>query len=180
MALKTIRRNSLLILILLSMLVVIVSAAIYYSLIANPSFDAGVSPAIFSTGDDTSTCGGSLSTNATQATFTSIPLAVESDITITELLNVTNGDTSAHDILISVSSEDFGTSLATLSLYLVSPSATETLVIQLDDSGAVTTEDVTVNIPSSQEYAIKLVGHYDSGTTTSESNSMTLTLQVTG
>ena len=179
MALKNIRRSSLLILILLSMLVVTVSAAIYYSLIANLSLDAGVSPATFSTGDDTSTCGGSLSTNATQVTFASIPLAVESDITITELVNVTNSDTSAHDIQVSVSSEDFGTELASLSLYLISPSATETLVIQLDDFGAVTTEDVTLNIPSSQEYAIKLVGYYDSGTTSSASNSMTLALQVT-
>ena len=179
MALKNIRRSSLLVLIILSMLVVTVSAAIYYSLIANLSFDAAVSPAIFSTGDDTSTCGGSLSTNATQVTFTSIPLAVESDITITELVNVTNSDASAHDVQVSVTSDDFGTELATLSLYLVSPSATETLVIALDDSGAVTTEDVTVNIPATQEYAIKLVGYYDSGTSSSVSNSMTLALRVT-
>jgi hypothetical protein len=161
------------------MLTVTVSAAIYFGLIANLTVDADISPVILSNGDDTSTCGGSLSTNATQVTFTSIPLAVESNITITELVNVTNGDTSAHDVSISVNSEDFGTSLSTLSLYLVSPSSTETLVIQLDDSGDVTTEDITVSVPASEEYAIKLIGCYDSGTSTLESNTMTLALQVT-
>ena len=179
MALKNLRRSSLLTLILLSMLVVTVSAAIYFSLIANPTFDAEVSPVIFSDGADRVTCGGSLSTNATQITFASIPLAVESNITITELVNVTNGDSSAHDVQISISSEDFGTELSVLELYFVSPSATETLVIALDDSGDVTTEDVTVTMPASEEYAIKLVGHYDSGTTSSASNTMTLALQVT-
>ena len=179
MAMKNIRRRSLIILIVLSMLVVTVSAAIYYSLIANLTFDAAVSPAIFSVGDDTSAGGGTLSTNATQVTFSSIPLAVESEITITELVNVTNSDASAHDVQVSVSSEDFGTELAALSLYLVSPSATETLVIQLDDSGVVTTEDVTVNIPATQEYAIKMIGYYDSGTASTASNSMVLALQVT-
>ena len=48
----------------------------------------------------------------------------------------------------------------------------------LDGSGAVTTEDVTVNIPAGEEYAIKLVGHYNAGQSAA-TNSITLNLQVT-
>jgi len=172
-------RFGFLLLVLSSLMIIGVSAAIYYQISASMTIQAQVSPVVFTNGTDTSTCGGSLSTNATQVTFTSIPLAVESDITITQLVNITNTDDSDHSVQISVSSESFGSELTSLKLYLVSPSGAETLVVELDNSGDVITENVSVNIPQGQEWAIKLVGHYDSGTQ-SQSDTMTLNLQVTG
>jgi len=168
------------ILLISSFTITVVSAAVYYALLGNMIYQAQLSPVVFTSGDDTSVCGGSLSTNSTIATFTTIPLAVESQITITELVNVTNTDLSGHSVQVSVGSENFGNELSTLKLYLVSPSGTETLVVELDGSGAVIIDDISVNIPAGQEYAMKLVGYYDSGTTGSQTNAMTLNLQVTG
>ena len=78
----------------------------------------------------------------------------------------------------SVSAEDFGSELSTLKIYLVSPSGTETLILEIDDSGNVITENAPVNIPQKEEWSIKLAGHYDSGTAISQSNSLTLHFQV--
>jgi len=79
---------------------------------------------------------------------------------------------------ISVGAEDFGSELCSLKIYLVSPSGIETLAVEFDDSGNVITENVLVNIPQKEEWAIKLAGHYDSGTSISQSNSLTLHFQV--
>jgi len=168
------------ILMLSSLSITVVSAAVYYALLGTMNYQATLSPVVFTSGDDTSVCGGSLSTNSTIATFTTIPLAVESQITITELVNVTNTDSSAHSVQVSVGSENFGSQLTLLRLYLVSPSGTETLVVELDTNGAVTTQGISVTIPAGQEYAMKLVGYYDSGTAGTQTNTMTLNLQVTG
>jgi len=168
------------ILLISSLSITVVSAAVYYALLGNMTYQARRSPVVFSTGSDTSVCGGSLSTNSTIATFTTIPLAVESQITITQLVNLTNTDSSGHSVQVSVGAENFGSQLSTLRLYLVSPSGTETLVVELDTTGAVTTQGVSVSIPAGQEYAMKLVGYYDSGTVGTQTNTMTLNLQVTG
>jgi len=166
-----------LLLILSSLLATGASAAVYYQKSADLRFQ--VSLVVFTSGEDTEKCGGTISANTTQVTFTSIPLAVESDIIITQLVNITNTDDSDYSIQFSVSSENFGNELSSLKIYLVSPSGTETLVVELNDSGNVVTQSVSVNIPQSEEWAIKLVGHYDSGTSLSQTNSMTLSLQVT-
>jgi len=166
-----------LLLILSSLLTTGASAAVYYQKSANMMFQ--VSPVVFTSGEDTEKCGGKISTNATQVTFTSILLAVESDIIITQLVNMTNTDDSNHSLQVFVGSENFGTELSSLKIYLVSPYGTETLVVELNDSGNVVIQNISVNIPQSEEWAIKLVGHYDSGTSLSQNNSMTLSLQVT-
>jgi len=138
----------------------------------------GVSPLVFTDGEDTRTFGGIISPNRLQVRFFGIGLAVESDIVITQLVNITDVGFSEHATKVSVGAEDFGTELSSLKIYLVSPSGTETLVVELDDSGNVITENVSVNIPQREEWAIKLVGHYDSRTPVSQSNSLTLHFQV--
>lgn len=172
-------RLSLLLLALSSIVITSVSAAIYYQISASMTLEAEVSPVIFTSGEDTSTCSGTISTNATQVTFTNIPLAVESNITITQLVNITNTDNSDHTVTVSVT-ENFNTEISALSLYLVSPSGSETLVVSINDSGTITVENVSVNIPLGEEWAIKLEGCYDSGTSSTQSNTMTMNLQVTG
>ena len=177
-------RLSVLALLLSALLIATASAAIYYQITASMSFTATVSDVIFTSGDDTSACGGSIGTNATSVSFGSpyIPLAVEADVVITELVNVTNSDSSTHNVefYLGATDENFGGELETLKIYVVAPNATEYLMIELDGSGAVTTNNQSVNIPASEEWAIKLVGHYDSGTLSTQSNTMTLRLQVTG
>jgi len=165
-----------LLLILSSLLTAGANATVYYQKSADLMFQ--VSPVVFTSGEDTEKCGGTVSTNGTQVTFTCIPLAVESDITITQLVNMTNTDDSDHSVRFSVSSENFGNELSSLKIYLVSPCGTEALVLELNDSGNVVTQNVSVNIPQSEEWTIKLAGHYDSGTSLTQTNSMTLSLQV--
>ena len=156
-------------------LVVAVSSLMIYGSMAA---QAEARPIIYTNGEDTSTCGGSISADSTRVTFTSVPLAVESDIVITQLVNITNRDSSDHSVHVYVADEDFGSELSSLKLYLVSPSGTETLVVELDDSGNVVVERVSVIIPQGEEWAFKLVGHYDSGTSSSQSNTMILIIQV--
>jgi hypothetical protein len=136
------------------------------------------SPLAFTEGEDTSTCGGIISADCVHARFTGIPLAVESDAVITQLINITNTDSSDHDARISVVAEDFGIELSSLKIYLVSPTGAQTLVTELDNSGNVILENVQVSIARGQEWAIKLVGHYDSGTPKSQRNSFALCFQV--
>ena len=166
-------------LLLSSLLITTVGAAIYYYITMSSTFDAEISPVSFSLGGDTATVGGDISTN-TSATFSSIPLGIGSNITITELVNVTNTDASGHTVPVTVVTEDFGSELKILLLYLVAPNATETLITKLDDSGAVDTENISVNIPAGEEWAIKLVGCYDGGTAGSQSNTMNLNIKVEG
>jgi len=162
-----------------SLLIATAAAVIYHYITISMTFDAEISPVSFSSGADTATCGGDISTN-TSAVFTGIPLGIGSNITITELVNITNTDTSDHSVPVIVSTENFGSELKILLLYLVAPNATETLITKLDDAGAVITEDVSVNIPAGEEWAIKLIGCYDGGTSGSQSNTMNLDIKVEG
>jgi len=107
-----------------------------------------------------------------------VPLTAEADTTITQLVNVTNRDSSDYTVQVCVAVEDFGTELSSLSLYFVSPSGAETLVVELGDSGDVVRNDVSVRIPQREEWSIKLVGHYDSGTLSSQKNEMVVIFQV--
>ena len=171
-------RFALLALLLSAFLITAASAAIYYQITASMTFQVSVSPVAFTDGADTSDCGGDTSNNAS-VSFNSIPLALGSNITITQLVNLTNSDGSnSHLVKVNVTSEDFGGTLDILLLYLVSPSGTETLVVKLDGAGDIVTEGVEVNILAGQVWAMKLVGCYD--TDPGSSNSMTLSLQVAG
>ena len=135
-------------------------------------------PVVFTYGEDTSTCGGSISADFTEVTFTNVPLTAEAHTTITQLVNITNRDSSDHSVRVFVTHEDFGSELSSLRLYFVSPSGAETLVVELDDSGDVVKDDVSVRIPQREEWSIKLAGHYDSGIPPSQSNTMILALQA--
>jgi len=154
-----------------------VNAIIYNQISANLSSEVMVSPVVFTNGEDTIICGGSFYANDTQVKFTCIPLAVESNITITQLVNITNTDSSNHYVHFFVT-ENFETELSLLSIYLVSPSGIELLVVSINDSGVVTTENISINIPPGEEWTIKLEGHYDSGTPITQSNTMSITIQV--
>jgi len=52
--------------------------------------NAEVSPLVFTDGEDTAVFGGTISANRLQVRFSGIRLAVESDIVITQLVNITN------------------------------------------------------------------------------------------
>ncbi len=171
-------RFALLALLLSALLITVASAAIYYQITATMTIKVGWSPVVFIDGADTVTCGGDTTTNNVSASFTNVWLCIASNITITQLANVTNSDSSPHDVTINVSSSDFGNPLNLLLLYLVSPSGSETLVVKMDDSGNVVTEGVAVNIPAGEEWAVKLVGCYDIGTPQSQTNQMTLSIEV--
>ena len=136
------------------------------------------SPIGYTLGEDTLNCGGCISTDSTIATFTGVPLGVGSDIVITQLVNVTNRDSSDYTVQVCVAVEDFGTELSSLRLYLVSPSGVETLVVELDDFGDVVTERVSVRIRQGEEWCLKLAGRYDSEIPPSQSNTMILALQA--
>lgn len=175
------RKSKLTILALLlsALLIATASAAIYYQITASMTFEVGWSPVVFTEGEDTSTCGGTPISNNASISFSGIPLAIGSNITITQLVNVTNSDgASSHDVNVTVSSENFNGSLSILLLYLVSPSGSETLVVKIDGSGDVVTQGVEETIPISEEWAIKLVGCYDTGTGESITNTITLNLEV--
>lgn len=159
----------------LSLSITAVSATIYYKISASILTGVTFSPVGFKSGEDTSFCGGSF--NATNAEFTCIPLTIASNITITQLLNISNMDSSDHFVEFFVT-ENFGSELSLLSLYLVLPSGVEILVVSINDSGIVVTENVLVNIPQKEEWAIKLEGHYDEGTPLTQSNTMSLKIQV--
>ncbi|MHA2380761.1 MAG: hypothetical protein ACXADS_15935 [Candidatus Thorarchaeota archaeon] len=153
---------------------VVSSFMIYVSMAAK----ADSIPIGYTEGKDTFICGGSISTDSALATFAHIPLAVGSDIAITQLVNVTNRDLSDHSVQVCVTAENFGSELSSLRLYLVSPSGKTTLVVELDDFGDVSKERVSVGIRQGEEWSVKLVGHYDSGVSPSQSNAMILTIQV--
>ena len=176
---KSKSKAALLVLLLSAFLITTASAAIYYQIMASMTFQVSVSPVAFTNGSDTDTCGGDTVTNNASITFSSIPLPIGANITITELVNLTNSDTSnPHYVKVNVSSVDFAATLDVLLLYLVSPSGSETLVVKIDDAGAVETEGVEVNIPAGEVWAMKLVGCYDADP--GGTNSMTLSLRVTG
>jgi len=139
---------------------------------------ADIMPIGYTEGEDTFICGGSISSDPTLAVFTCIPLGVGSDIVITELVNVTNRDSSDHSVQVCVSAENFGMELSSVRLYLVSPSGKEALVVELDDSGDIAKERVSVGINQGEEWSVKLVGHYDSAVSRFQRNTMILTIQV--
>ena len=80
---------------------------------------AEVSPLVFTNGEDTRTFGGIISADRLQVRFSGIPLTVESDIVITQLVNITNIGFSDYALKISVDAEDFGNELSSLKIYLV-------------------------------------------------------------
>ena len=155
--------------------VLVLSSCIIYASMAG---QVEAKPVVFTYGEDTSICGGYISADHTKVTFSNVPLTAESDTTITQLVNITNRDSSDHSVRVFVTQEDFGSELSSLRLYLVSPSGAETLVVELDDSGVVVKDDVSVIIPQREEWSIKLVGHYDSGTRSSQKNEMVVIFQV--
>jgi len=136
------------------------------------------SPIEYTVSEDTLNCGGYISTDSTLVTFAGVPLGVGSDVVITQLVNVTNRDSSDYTIHVCVAAENFGTELSSLRLYLVSPSGVETLVVELDDSGDLFTEEISVRIRQGEEWSLKLAGHYDSEIPPSQSNTMILVLQA--
>ena len=172
------RKAALLVLLLSAFLITTASAAIYYQLTAQMTIKVGWSKVVFVDGSDTPACGGDTVTNNVSVSFSDVPLTIASNITITELVNVTNSDSNPHDVNVTVGSHNFDTILNLLLLYLVSPSGSETLVVEMDTGGNIVTQGVQVTIPASEEWAIKLIGCYDIGTSESQSNSLTLNLEV--
>jgi len=155
--------------------IVVLSSCMIYASMAG---QVEAKPVVFTYGEDTSTCGGYISADHTKVTFSSVPLTAESDTTITQLINITNRDSSDHSVWVLVTHEDFGSELSSLKLHLVSPSGAETLVVELDDFGDVIKDGLSVRIPQREEWSIKLVGHYDSGTRSSQKNEMVVIFQV--
>ncbi|MDH5439116.1 MAG: hypothetical protein OEZ48_13165 [Candidatus Bathyarchaeota archaeon] len=179
MATRRKSRLTLLALLLSTLLIATASAAIFYQITAGMSFKVGWSPVVFTDGEDSEECGATVPfQNNASVSFTSVPLTIASNVTITQLVNVTNSDTSDHNVTVDVSSHNFDANLTILLLYLVSPSGSQTLVVKLGDSGSLVTDDIQVEIPAGEEWAVKLIGCYDDTTLESKTNTMTLTIRV--
>lgn len=164
---------------LLSVLfVAFVSAAVIYTLTATLTTQVAVPDIIFTTGSDTGSIGGSIGTNGTTFTATAVPLGVGSNVTIQEAVNLTNTDAvNPHSIIgAEVLSEDFGSSLNKLSIYV--NNGTRQLFISLDGTGAVVYEfSGTLSMPASAEWSIIVEGCYDSGTISSATNTITFYIE---
>lgn len=162
-------------LVLLSVLMAsFASAAVIYTLTATLTTVASVPNIIFTTGDDTSSIGGSIGTNGTTFTATSVPLGVGSNVTVQEAANLTNTDASnAHNIIgVEVLSENFGSELNKLSIYAYN--GTRYLLISIDGSGTVTYQfSGTLTMPAGAEWSIIIEGCYDDGTAGSTTNTIT-------
>ena len=159
---------------LLSVLIVgFISAGIVYTITVSLTTDIQVPNIIFVSGDDTSTVGGTIGTNGTTFTATTVPLGVGSNITIGQAVRLNNTDTSAHNITgAEVLSEDFGSTLNKFSVY-VSDGSTSYLLIDVDTTGAVTYEfSGNVTIPAATAYDIIIEGYYDDGTADGTSNTI--------
>ncbi len=161
-------------LVLLSVLMVsFASAATIYTLTATLTTTATVPNIIFTTGSDTGSISGSIGSNGTTFTATAVPLAVGSNVTIQEAVNLTNTDAgSSHDIVgAEVLSEDFGTEIDVLSIYVYN--GTRYLLISVDGTGAVTYEfSGTLSMPASAVWSVIVEGCYDDGTASGTTNTI--------
>jgi len=89
----------LLVILLSWMIVATASAAIYYSLSMEPKVTTyGAAPVIFVQGDDSATAGASISTDGSWASITNLKAYPNVTMTYDQALNVSNTDTSAHNI----------------------------------------------------------------------------------
>lgn len=159
---------------LLSVLMVsFASAGIIYTLTSTLTTQVTVPDIIFTTGADTSSIGGSIGSNGTTFTATTVPLEVGSNVTIQEAVNLTNTDAvNPHNIVgAEVLSEDFGSELDTLSIYVYN--GTRYLLISLDGTGAVVYEfSGTLSMPASAEWSMIIEGSYDDGTLSGTTNTI--------
>jgi len=133
---------------------------------------------VISSGEDTSRFDVHITEHGTQATLPNLPLSVESDIIITQIFNISNTDSLAHIIEVCVLYENFGEELHSLKIYLVSPSSLEILVLEINDAGDIVSKDIQVSIPPKEEWSIKITGCYDSGTRSTQSNTITFVFQI--
>jgi len=151
---------------LLSVLTVsFASAAIVYTLTATLTTVVTVPYIIFTTGADTGSITGTIGLNGTTFTATNVPLEVGANVTIEQVVNLTNTDGgSSHDIIgAEVASEDFGAELYVLGIYVYN--GTRYLLLSLDDSGDVVYEfSGTLSMPASAEWSMIIEGCYDDGT----------------
>jgi hypothetical protein len=165
-------------LVLLSaMMVAFASAATIYTLTGTLTTQITVPNIIFVSGSDTGSIGGTIGSNGTTFTATTVPLEVGSNVTIQEAVNITNTDASAQSIIgAEVASEDFGSELNALSIYVYN--GTRYLLISIDGTGAVSYEfSGTLSMPAGAEWAIIVEGAYDDGTAGGTTNTITFTIK---
>ena len=171
--------RSFIIITLLSVLVVgFVSAGIVYTVTVSLTTQIQVPNIIFVSGEDTSTIGGTIGQNGTTFTATTVPLSVGANVTIGQAVRLNNTDTSAHNVTgAEVLSEDFGTELNKLSIYL-SDGSTSYLLISLDTAGTATYEFTgNITIPAATAYNIIIEGYYDDGTASGTSNTLSFNIK---
>ena len=150
------------------------SAATIYTLTTTLTTQVTVPNIIFVSGSDTGTIGGSIGSNGTTFTATTVPIEVGSNVTISEAVNITNSDAgNPHDITgAEVSSEDFGAELNALSIYVYN--GTRYLLIGIDGTGAVSYEySGALSMPASAEWSVIIEGAYDDGTASGTTNTIT-------
>jgi hypothetical protein len=133
---------------------------------------------IFVSGSDTSSIGGSIGSNGTTFTASSVPLGVGSNVTIQQAVNLTNTDAiNPHNIIgAEVLSEDFGSALTVLSIYVYN--GTMYQLVSLDGTGAVVYQfSGTLTMPASAEWSIIIEGCYDAGTVSGTTNTISFTIE---
>jgi hypothetical protein len=149
------------------------SAGIIYTLTPTLTSQIQTPNIIFVSGEDTGSIGGSIGLNGTIFTATTVPLGAGSNITIEQAVRINNTDTSAHNVTgAQVVTEDYGTELNKLSIYL-SDGATRYLLVNLNTSGVVTYEfSSNITIPAATAYDVIIEGMYDDGTASGTSNTI--------
>ena len=159
---------------LLSVLMVsFASAGIIYTLRVSLTTQIQVPNIIFVSGSDTDAIGGTIGENGTTFTATAVPLEVGSNVTIEQAVRINNTDTNPHNITgVEVLSEDFGTELNILAIYLYDGS-TRHLLISIDTTGTVTYElSGNLTIPATTAWDIIIEGCYDDGTAVGTQNTI--------
>jgi hypothetical protein len=154
------------------------SAATIYTLNATITTKVSIPNIIFTTGSDTSSIGGSIAAGGQTFTATTVPLGLETNVTVTEAVKLTNMDgSSSHSITgLTVNSEDFGSTLSQLSIYAYN--GTRMCLLSIDTSGNVVYNfSGSLNMPANAVWSIIIEGCYDAGTSGGTTNTIIFSIQ---
>ena len=168
------KKKFLLATLVLAIILPYVSASIIYYMDSSFSNTIGTSDIKFTSGADTSSISGTIGANGSSFTATGLPLIAGVEARVSIAVNITNTIASSRTINLQLNTEDFGTELTQLKVYLVEVDGTEHLAVELDGSGTATTStsgDQT--IPASSIWSVKIITEMDP---TAAATSKTLSL----
>lgn len=158
------KKYFLLLFLLLSFAIPVTMAAVTYYLDFSASGTVSEAVVQFTSAGDTSSISGSIGSNGSSFTTSSLPLVAGVEIIIDEAVNITNSDSSAHTITFELLTEDFGTDCTNITIAIVEADGTENLAIYIDGSGVVqTSSSGGLSLPASTDWAVKMYITMDAG-----------------